>query len=434
MTEGLGSDKLRSKSSNCLWKPIFLGFLARKSLARSTTPKEQRSKQSLITATAKSNATCNLSTYENYSPALKLKASGSDLWLVNILPPIVAPPPFKLSRVRSTKLRTDFTRDNAICRLQPSFCMRYAITKVALLCQKKSELRLWLLKQQKSSHHDIMTSGFSVQKTTGINQEWRSGCLTVGWQSINVNFQAGLIWNHKMILWPSKCAHTVASSALNKSKETTEPIFKTCFFQVVPTTRSTHLFLPSKQWSNTLPVALPASMKRKTSSKWDVTLERSFFWWKRPGKIWMKFLMRTPSPNIYYTRKTVKHANIVLCDGGKSQKLPLPKENKGSHWSANSDGCRWGFAQNFWYLIRLSGRNCIQSQKKLHPKEEHFFWKLKLPYQHCIPHKLHRSPVQVTSVRGESLRAICKVFSGKALLGGHSWLRHGASFEHSLKS
>ena len=194
------------------------------------------------------------------------------------------------------------------------------------------------------------------------------------------------------------------------------------------TTRSTHLFLPSKQWSNTLPVALPASMKRKTSSKWDVTLERSFFWWKRPGKIWMKFLMRTPSPNIYYTRKTVKHANNVLCDGGKSQKLPLPKENKGSHWSANSDGCRWGFAQNFWYLIRLSGRNCIQSQKKLHPKEEHFFWKLKLPYQHCIPHKLHRSPVQVTSVRGESLRAICKVFSGKALLGGHSWAETWSEF------
>lgn len=145
-----------------------------------------------MTATAKSNATCSLSTYENYSPALKLKASGSDFFLVNIPPPIVAPPPFKLSSVRSTKLRTDFTRDNAIYRLQPSFCMRYAITKVALLCQKKLEVRLWLLKQQKSSHHDIMTSGFSVQKTTGINQDYED---LVAWQ---------LVGNRSM--WTSKQA------------------------------------------------------------------------------------------------------------------------------------------------------------------------------------------------------------------------------------
>lgn len=75
MTEGLWSDKLRSKSSNCLWKPIFLGFLTRKSLARSNShPKNKDQNNPWSPQPQFSNATCSLSTYENYSPAFQTKS------------------------------------------------------------------------------------------------------------------------------------------------------------------------------------------------------------------------------------------------------------------------------------------------------------------------------------------------------------------------
>ncbi len=150
-----------------------------------------------------------------------------------------------LSSVRSTKLRTDFTRDNAIYRLQPSFCMRYAITKVALL-YKKIRSEISLLKQPRCQV--TMTSwllmDFSEQKTTGINQESRSGCLIGVWPSINVNFQAVLIGNHD---WPQIYLVTFQLRTLlrqvlwtktlvpkKKVKKTIEPIITSCFFQVVP--------------------------------------------------------------------------------------------------------------------------------------------------------------------------------------------------------
>lgn len=114
---------------------------------------------------------------------------------------------------------------------------------------------------------------------------------------------------------------------------------------------------------------------------------------------------------------------LSFATGASPKNCPCPKKIKPHMDPQTPMAVDGGFAQNFWYLIRLSAWNCIQSQKRLHPKEEHVFrsWN-----SHTnIPHKLHRSPDNLGNfMKLQLLRGPSRICAGRVSEGymqGFQW-------------